>query len=126
MTDSSAASAGRALFPTVARSIRPTRTPLVAVGAERLRALVRTGACDAAVLPALELGRFMAGHERLLGPVAGRIEHGDGLVVAVPRGTAVGVAAVNRELRRLRADGTLGRLARVWLGLDPATLRRLR
>ena len=78
------------------------------------------------MLPALELGRFMAGHERLLGSVAGRIEHGDGLVVAVPRGTAVGVAAVNRELRLLRADGTLGRLGRVWLGLDPATLRTLR
>ncbi len=117
---------GTGALPTVARSIRPARVPLVAVGAERLRALVRTGACDAAVLPALELGRFIAGHERLLGPVAGRIEHGDGLVVAVPRGTAVRVAAVDKELRRLRADGTLGRLARAWLGLDPATLRRLR
>jgi ABC-type amino acid transport substrate-binding protein len=36
------------------------------------------------------------------------------------------VTAVNRALGRLRADGTLGRLARSWLGLDPARLRVLR
>jgi ABC-type amino acid transport substrate-binding protein len=110
----------------VMRSVRPTRAPRLAVGTERLRSLVRTGACDAAVLPALQAGRFVAGQAGLLGPVAGRIEHGDGLVVAVARGTGIGVAAVDRELRRLRADGTLARLARVWLGLDPAVVRRLR
>jgi ABC-type amino acid transport substrate-binding protein len=110
----------------VRRAVRPTRAPLVAAGIERLRSLVRAGACDAAVLPAVEAGRFVASQIGLLGPVAGRIEHGEGLVVAVARGSGIGVTTVDRELRRLRADGTLGRLARVWLALDPATLRRLR
>ena len=78
------------------------------------------------MLPAHEAGRFVAGQKRLLGPVTGRIEHGKGFVVAVARGTGLDVAMVDRELRRMRADGTLSRLARAWLGLDPAALRRLR
>ena len=59
-------------------------------------------------------------------PVVGRIAAGEGLVAVVPRGTGLDVGAVDRELLRLRRDGTLGRLARAWLGLDPETLRVLR
>jgi ABC-type amino acid transport substrate-binding protein len=88
--------------------------------------MVRTGACDAALVPAVEAGRFVAGSRSALGPVVGRIERGKGLVVAVPRGGGVDVASVDRELARLRRDGTLGRLARSWLGLDPASLPVLR
>lgn len=117
---------GTGALPLILRAVRPTRAPLVAAGTERLQSLVRAGACDAAVLPAVEAGRFVASQPRLLGPVAGRIEHGEGLVVAIARGSGIDVVAVDRELRRLRADGTLGRLARGWLRLDPATLRRLR
>jgi ABC-type amino acid transport substrate-binding protein len=54
------------------------------------------------------------------------VESGDGFVVAVSRGGGLDPAAVDRALGRLRADGTLGRLARAWLGLDPARLRVLR
>ena len=36
------------------------------------------------------------------------------------------VAEVDRALRRMRADGTMHRLARTWLGIDPARLRLLR
>jgi ABC-type amino acid transport substrate-binding protein len=93
---------------------------------ERLRTTVRTGACDAALVPAVEAGRFVAGSRGSLGSVVGRIERGKGLVVAVPRGGEVSVASVDRELARLRRDGTLGRLARSWLGLDPASLPVLR
>ena len=117
---------GSAAYSVVTRRIRPTRVPLVVAGNERLRALVRTGSCDAAVLPALEAGRFVSAQPHLLGPVAGRIARGDGLVVAVAPGAGLELGRVDAELRRLRADGTLGRLARVWLGLDPASLRLLR
>ncbi len=112
----------RAIWATV----RPRRTAALVAGEDRLRTLVRTGACDAALVPAIEVGRFMHGHARELGPVAGRIAYGDGLVVAVARGTGLDVASVDRALRRLRTDGTLGRLARNWLRLDPARLRTLR
>lgn len=93
---------------------------------ERLRSLVRTGACDAALVPAAEVGRFVAGQRRLLGPVVGRVRHGAGLAAVVRGDAGVDVIAVNRELVRVRRDGTLGRLARTWLGLDPASLRVLR
>ena len=107
-------------------AVRPRQAPLLVAGTERLRRMVRTGACDAALVSAAEAGRFVAGQRGALGPVVGRIARGDGLVVAVPRGAGIDVAAVDRELGRLRRDGTLGRLARAWLGLDPASLPVLR
>ena len=111
-----------------ARAIRP-RTPLLLVaGLERLGELVRSGACDAALVSAVQAGRFLG--PRRGGPdsatAVGRIARGEGLVIVVARGTGLDVRAVDRELGRLRRDGTLGRLARTWLGLDPTTLRVLR
>ena len=67
----------------------------------------------------------MAGHGAQLGPVRARVSSGGGLVVAVTRGGPVAVADVNRALARMRADGTLHRLARAWLGIDPSRLRPL-
>lgn len=110
----------------IATRIRPRRPPLYVVGPERLQAVVRTGVCDAALVPALEVGRFVEGRRRALGPIAGRIEHGPGVAVLVRRGSGLDVAAVDRELDRLARDGTLGQLARTWLGVDPAGLRVLR
>lgn len=110
----------------VATRIRPRRPPLYVVGPERLQAVVRTGACDAALVSAREVGGFVEGQRRALGPVVGRIEHGPGVAVLVRRGSGLDVDAVDRELDWLARDGTLGRLARTWLGLDPAGLRVLR
>ena len=107
-------------------TLRPRTSPLVVVGADRLRDLLRTGVCDAALVPSFDAGRFVAGQRRLLGPVVGRIRRGDGLGLAVRRGGGLDVATVNRALVGLRRDGTLARLARTWLGLDPAALPRLR
>jgi ABC-type amino acid transport substrate-binding protein len=104
------------------RAARPGRAPLVVAGSDRLRTLLRTGACDAALVPASEAGRLLSGQRGAIGRVVGRIANGKGLVVAVPRGTGLDVARVDRELGRLRRDGTLGRLARTWLGVDPASL----
>lgn len=111
---------------TITTTVRPRTTPVLATRTDRLHELLRTGACDAALVPASEAGRFVRGHGRELGRVTGRVESGDGLVVAVPRGTGLDVAAVDRALARLRSDGTLGHLARSWLGLDPARLPTLR
>ena len=60
------------------------------------------------------------------GELAARFpEAGGGYVVAVTRGGPVAVADVNRALARMRADGTMHRLTRRWLGIDPARLRPL-
>jgi ABC-type amino acid transport substrate-binding protein len=107
-------------------AVGPRRHPVLVTGTERLRTIVRTGACDAALVPAVEAGRFVQGQRGSFGPVVGRIPRGKGLVIAVPRGAGFDVAAVDRELVRLRGDGTLGTLAKAWLGLDPASLRILR
>ena len=117
---------GSAEARTAATVVRPKSVPLLAQGVDRLREQLRTGACDAALVPAIEAGRFVRGHGSELGPVAGRIAGGRGLVVAVARGGGLDVDAVNTALTRMRNDGTLGRLARTWLGLDPASLRTLR
>jgi ABC-type amino acid transport substrate-binding protein len=107
-------------------AVRPARATLLVGGSTRLLALVRTGACDAALVPAVELGRFVEGHRRALGSVSVRVRSGEGIVAIVSRAGGLDVKAVDRELGRLRRDGTLGRLARTWLGIDPAGLRVLR
>ena len=109
----------------IAASVRPVRAPLLVASEERLLEIVRTGVCDAALVDAGGVGRFVAGHGTLLGPVTARIPYGGGYVVAVTRGGPVAVDEVDRALGRLRADGTLHRLARAWLGIDPARLRPL-
>lgn len=106
--------------------VRPAQRPALVTGIERLATLVRTGACDAALVPAVEAGRFTDGHGGSAGKVVGRIPFGHGFVMSVSRVGGIDVAAVDREVARLRRDGTLGRLARTWLGLDPAALRVLR
>jgi ABC-type amino acid transport substrate-binding protein len=111
---------------TIGTAVRPKTAPVLTADVDRLRELVRTGACDAALVPVIEAGRFVRGHGGELGPVAGRVASGEGFVVAVARGTGLDVASVDRALAQLRSDGTLGRLARSWLGLDPARLRVLR
>jgi len=109
----------------IAASVRPVRAPILVASEERLLEVVRTGVCDAALVDADGVGRFVAGHGALLGYVTARIPYGGGYVVAVTRGGPIAVAEVDRALARMRADGTLHRLARTWLGIDPARLRPL-
>ena len=104
------------------RACRRSPSPASTVCAASLR----TGTCDAALVPAVQAGRLLAGRRGLLGPVVGRVRRGDGIGASVPVGSSLDRRAVDRELARLRRDGTLGRLARLWLGLDPAALAVLR
>jgi ABC-type amino acid transport substrate-binding protein len=110
----------------IAVTVAPVVKPILVASDDRLLELVRTGACDAAVVDADGVGRFVAGRGGLLGPVSARIEFGGGYVVGVTRGGPIAVAEVDRALGRMRADGTLHRLVRQWLGIDPSRLRALR
>jgi cystine transport system substrate-binding protein len=107
-------------------SVTPGGQVTLASSSSRLLQLVQTGACDAALVDAPGVGRFVAGKGGVLGPVRARIDGEDGYVVGVTRGGPIAVAEVSRALRRMRADGTLHRLARSWLGIDPSRLRPLR
>ena len=110
----------------IAGTVAPRVKPILASSDERLLELVQTGACDAALVDADSVGQFVAGRGGMLGPVSARVESGGGYVVAVTRGGPIAVAEVDRALARMRADGTMHRLARQWLGIDPARLRPLR
>lgn len=110
----------------IAGSVHPFLKPILAPSETRLLELVQTGACDAALVDAGSAGRFVAGRGGILGPVSAKVERGGGYVVAVTRGGPVAVSEVDRALARMRADGTMHRLARQWLGIDPARLRPLR
>ena len=107
-------------------AIAPASPPLRASDDRELLGLVQTGRCDAAVREAPLLGAALRRLPGRYGPVAGRVvTPGDGYVAALPRGSEL-VEDVDRALARLRADGTLRRIAERWLGLDPGGLRVLR
>ncbi len=110
----------------IAGSVRPRAKPILALSEARLLELVQTGACDAALVDAETVGQFVAGRGGILGPVSAKVERGGGYVVAVTKGGPIAVSEVDRALARMRGDGTMHRLARQWLGIDPARLRPLR
>lgn len=110
----------------IATSVVPVVRPILAPSNDRLLQLVQTGVCDAAVIDAGGAGRLVAGRGGVLGEITAKVEFGGGYVVAVTRGGPVAVAEVGRALQRMRADGTSHRLARAWLGIDPARLLPLR
>ncbi|MFN8222943.1 MAG: transporter substrate-binding domain-containing protein [Gaiellales bacterium] len=103
-------------------AVGATRTALRAPNRRRLVQLLQTGVCDVAAVDAVEAGRFVADNRAVLGSVSGRLLFGSGMVVVVSRDSAVPVTAVDRVVHRLRANGTLSKLARFWLGVDPAAL----
>jgi len=107
-------------------AVHPERPALSAASLDRLLQLVQTGACDVAAIDAIKAGRIVDGRQSLYGPVAARVLFGSGMVVVVSRSGAVDVASVDRAVHRLRANGTLSKLARFWLGIDPAALPVLR
>ena len=110
----------------IAGKVAPRMKPILASSDDRLLELVQTGACDAALVDADSVGQFVAGRGGILGPVSARVEAGGGYVVGVTRGGPIAVSEVDRALAGMRADGTMHRLARQWLGIDPARLRPLR
>ena len=106
--------------------VRPASPPALAPSSERLLEIVQTGVCDAALVDADAVGRFVAGRGALLGPVKARVVGEDGYVVAVTRGGPIASSDVERAIARMRADGTMHRFAKRWLKIDPARLRVLR
>jgi ABC-type amino acid transport substrate-binding protein len=86
---------------------------------------VQTGLCDAGLVEAPLVGRFVAARRARFGPIAGRIRTEAAFAAGVERGDPLR-AELDVALRRLAADGTLARLRRVWLGGDPAALPVLR
>jgi cystine transport system substrate-binding protein len=92
----------------------------------RLLDLAQTGVCDASLVDADDVGRLVAGRGGMLGPIRARLSLDGGSVVAVGKDGPVTVAEVDRALSGMRADGTMHRITRTWLGIDPGRLLQLR
>ena len=105
--------------------VRPALAPLLAPSADAVVRRVGTGSCDAALVDVTRLADALAAGGSLLGGVAGRIETGGSYVAALERGSPLR-RHVDRALRALAADGTLARLRRDWLGIDPLRAPALR
>ena len=111
----------------IAGSVRPLVKPILALVGRR--GCSSSSRPEPATRPSStpdSVGQFVAGRGGILGPVSAKVERGGGYVVAVTRGGPIAVSEVDRALARMRADGTMHRLARQWLGIDPARLRPLR
>lgn len=109
----------------IAARIAPQARPLLAPDSEGLLRLVQTGRCDAGVAEAATLGLALEGRRDLFGGVAGVVETERAVAAALERRSPL-TPAVDRALDRLRADGTIARLARAWLRIDLARLPALR
>jgi polar amino acid transport system substrate-binding protein len=105
--------------------IAPT-TPVRVIGnVPTLMLNVQTGRCDAVVYDAPALGTLKARAPNRYGPFVGVIDTKESYGIAVPKGGTL-LGPVNRALDSLLADGSVDRLAKKWLTVDPAKLRVLR
>ena len=109
----------------IAGRIRPRSRALYFENVDALGRALQTGRCDAAVGDLASVGSLVRQNRSRFGPVAGRIETVVAYAVVLEKGSPL-LAEVDRSLRRLAADGTLGRLAKAWLGLNPSRLPLLR
>jgi ABC-type amino acid transport substrate-binding protein len=110
----------------LARRLSHTSRPEIAPGPARLRELVRTGACDAALVGMTRLHAVFEGHPLASTRIVARIDDSGGYALAIASATGLDRAEIDRAVLRLRRDGALGTLSRFWLGFDPLALPALR
>jgi len=105
--------------------IAPT-TPVRLIGnVPTLMLNVQTGRCAAVVYDAPALGTLKARAPDRYGPFVGVIDTKESYGIVFPKGGAL-VGPVNRALDSLVADGSVDRLSKKWLTVDPSKLRLLR
>jgi polar amino acid transport system substrate-binding protein len=110
----------------LARTTIAPAKPVLAVGnVPTLMLNLQTGRCDVVVYDAPALGTLKARAPDRYGPFVGVIKTGEQYGIALPKGSTL-LAAVNRALKSLLADGSGDALARQWLTFDPAKARVLR
>lgn len=106
---------------TIATVIKPTTKPLLYGNSILLMQNLQTGRCDAVVYDAPILATLRAQVPLRYGPFAGVIDTGEEYGITLPKGSRL-TPPVNRALRALIADGTVGTLARRWLTTDISKL----
>lgn len=102
------------LTPILMSKIRPDGSQVVTEDRTQALRVLRAGRADALLLDlpvALGLARAEPNRFHVLGQLTG----GEGLAAALPKGSS-NVEIVDSEIRALTANGTIGRLAKRWLG----------
>jgi polar amino acid transport system substrate-binding protein len=102
------------LTPILMHKIRPSGPQVVVEDRFDALRVLRDGGADALLLDlpvALGLARAEPSRFHVLGQLTG----GEGLAAALPKGSSNG-EIVDSEIRALTADGTIGKLAKRWLG----------
>jgi polar amino acid transport system substrate-binding protein len=102
------------LTPTVMSQIRPTSAPVVTLDRSAALRVLRAGKADALLLD-LPVALGLAKTEPARLHVLGQLTGGEGLAVALPKGSH-NTEIVDSAIRFLQADGTIDRLASRWLG----------
>ncbi len=110
----------------VARTTIAPVKPVVQIGnVPSLMLNLQTGRCDVVVYDAPALGTLKARAPGRYGAFVGVIRTGERYGIALPKGSPL-LAPVDKALAAMVADGTVARLAKKWLTVDPASLRPLR
>jgi polar amino acid transport system substrate-binding protein len=102
------------LTPILMSKIRPDGSQIVTEDRTQALRVLRAGRADALLLDlpvALGLARAEPNRFHVLGQLSG----GEGLAAALPKGSSNG-EIVDSEIRALTANGTIGKLAKRWLG----------
>lgn len=104
--------------------IAPTKPVLLIGNVPTLMLALQTGRCQAVVYDAPALGTLKKRAPNRYGPFVGVLETGEHYGIAIPKGGLL-VKPVDAAIASLLADGTIDRLARTWLTVDPTDLRVL-
>lgn len=105
--------------------IVPAKPVLLVGNVPTLMLYLQTGRCQAVVYDAPTLGTLKKRAPDRYGPFVGVIDTGEHYGIAIPKGGAL-LKPVDAAIASLQADGTIDRLARTWLTVDPTDLRVLR
>ena len=104
--------------------IAPTKPVLLIGNVPTLMLALQTGRCQAVVYDAPALGTLKKRAPDRYGPFVGVLDTGEHYGIATPKGGPL-LKPVNTAIASLLADGTIDRLARTWLTVDPTDLRVL-
>jgi ABC-type amino acid transport substrate-binding protein len=105
--------------------IVPTKPVLLVGNVPTLMLYLQSGRCQAVVYDAPTLGTLKKRAPERYGPFVGVIDTGEHYGIAIPKGGTL-LKPVDTAVTSLLADGTIDRLARTWLTVDPTDLRVLR
>jgi polar amino acid transport system substrate-binding protein len=105
--------------------LRPTRKPLTYQSTAAAFTAVQVGRCEALILDVPIIGLQKKAKPRAYGPVAGQIVTREQYGAVFQKGSRL-KAPVDRAIKRLTANGTLGKLQKKWFTLNFAKIPVLR